>query len=195
MGWQQQCRTIEQKNKINVLILGHDALSVEIWFGILSFLRLEELFNLWMCSKGFYYIVHQYKKYKKRFDHSKRMVSGVDICETFPSNPDNFFKKVSSTFGFCNVPDDVMNSIKKRFKPVVIERILPFRIYSHLLSVTETWKVAVTFAVWSLLKTEKFLLPSETVNFWQWFILEQLHKTGVCSLDPHSDLSTPRLWP
>ena len=41
------------------------------------------------------------------------MASGVDICETFASNPDNFFKKISSTFGFCNVPDDVMNSIKK----------------------------------------------------------------------------------
>ena len=50
MGSQQQRQTIELKNKINLLILGHESLPVEIWFGILSFLRMEDFS---MCLKVF----------------------------------------------------------------------------------------------------------------------------------------------
>ena len=48
MGSQQQRQTIEQKNKINLLILGHESLPVETWFGILSFLRMED-FSTYQC--------------------------------------------------------------------------------------------------------------------------------------------------
>ena len=48
MGSQQQRQTIELKNKINLLILGHESLPVEIWFGILSFLRMED-FSTYQC--------------------------------------------------------------------------------------------------------------------------------------------------
>ena len=48
MGSQQQRQTIELKNKINLLILGHESLPVEIWFGILLFLRMED-FSTYQC--------------------------------------------------------------------------------------------------------------------------------------------------
>lgn len=63
----------------------------EVWFIIVTFLGPFDIFNLSMCSKGFYKIVHQNKKYKKIFIHSRKIVGGVNLNETFVARTRDFF--------------------------------------------------------------------------------------------------------
>ena len=46
-----------------------------------------------MCSKNVYSIVHQNKKYRKIFNHSKKIDGGFDLYGTFAAKTDEFFFK------------------------------------------------------------------------------------------------------
>ena len=52
-----------------------------------------DLFLLSMCSKNVYSIVHQNKKYRKIFNHSKKIDGGFDLYGTFAAKTDEFFFK------------------------------------------------------------------------------------------------------
>ena len=52
-----------------------------------------DLFLLSMCSKNVYSIVHQNKKYRKIFNHSKKIDGGFDLYGTFAAKTDEFFLK------------------------------------------------------------------------------------------------------
>lgn len=44
-----------------------------------------------MCSKNVYSIVHRNKKYRKIFNHSKKIDGGFDLYGAFAAKTDDFF--------------------------------------------------------------------------------------------------------
>ena len=59
--------------------LGEMSLPIEIWAFVLKYLLSRDLLHLSIFSKGFYSIVHQNKKFKRRYEHSKKLVWGVQF--------------------------------------------------------------------------------------------------------------------
>lgn len=59
--------------------IGEMSLPIEIWAFVLTYLLSLDLFYLSICSKSFYSIVHQNKKFKRRFGHSKKLKCGVQF--------------------------------------------------------------------------------------------------------------------
>ena len=63
--------------------LGEMALPIEIWAFILTYLIPLDLLHLSICSKRFCSMVHQNKKFKRRFEHLKKLVCGVSFHDQF----------------------------------------------------------------------------------------------------------------
>ena len=58
-------------------------LPVEIWAVILTYLLPISLFNISVCSKMFSVLVHKNKKFEKKINHSKLIVSNVDMFDKY----------------------------------------------------------------------------------------------------------------
>ena len=102
-----------------------------IWFVVIEYLGPMDLFNLSLCYQELYVVAHKNKKYRKKFDHSKQILSNKSVSgETYAASKE-LLLKLSSLFGFSLCKEN-FDWVKKRFSADVIERILPFCIYSHL---------------------------------------------------------------
>ena len=137
--------------------IGEMSLPIEIWAFVLTYLLSLDLFYLSICSKSFYSIVHQNKKFKRRFGHSKKLVCGVQFYYQLTYEFEKDFYQAYN----CFATDDICLYLKKKLLPTVIFKILRFRVYSNFFLKTQASAgnfVAVTYAVKLWPSTYRFLI-------------------------------------
>ena len=150
-------------------------LPIEILAFIFTYLIPLDLFHLSICSKHFYSIVYQNKKFKRRFEHSKKLVCGVSFHVQFRYELERF--STTLTFVLSNFfTNDIEFYLKKKLSSVIFN-ILTFRIYSHLFFCDRgisrqfsscglcckvvTSDIQISNIMNSRLKFERFLFPDE----------------------------------
>ena len=106
-------------------------LPVEIWALILTYIPPIALFNISICSKMFFYVLaHKNKKFEKKLNHSKLMVSNASMFDKYSDVWMSFayqlHHKLKKYFD-----EDLMLIVKKKLLSDVIFDTLPFCVYDH----------------------------------------------------------------
>ena len=100
----------------------------EVWAVILRFLLPLDLLMMSCCLKRFYFLIRQDQKYRERLELSRRLLlNSVKMEQFILVETENFFRKI------YGVDSDLLYIFKKEVIPYIVENLLPFRIYNHLL--------------------------------------------------------------
>ena len=102
-------------------------LPVEFWAVILMYLPPIALFNILVCSKMFY-VLFFVLSLKKKFNHSKLIVSNFDIFDNYSDVWMSFAYQLYDKLK-KNFDEDLMLVFKKKLLSDVIFDTLPFRVY------------------------------------------------------------------
>ena len=103
---------------------------VEVWAAILTYLTPIALCNVSVCSKTFYVLAHENKKFEKKFTHSKFIVSNVDMYDKYAGFCLFFIKRFQHILEKF-FDRDLILPFKKRLLSDVIFDMSLFRVCDH----------------------------------------------------------------
>ena len=93
---------------------------VEVWAAILTYLTPIALCNVSVCSKTFYVLAHENKKFEKKFTHSKFIVSNVDMCDKYAGFCLFFIKRLQHMLEKFFYRDLILPFKKKLLSDVIL---------------------------------------------------------------------------